>query len=377
MKLRRLRAVAQKEFLHVLRDPWSLGMGLAIPILMLLLFGYALTLDVDHVPLIVWDQSRTPGSRDLISRFTGSRYFDVKGNAQDYHDVEAAIDTQEVIGALVIPVNFTQGINPAHAAPVQFIVDGSDANTATIALGYAQALVLGYSQDIRLQQVQRLLGQTLPAPVDFRPRVWFNTDLVSKDFIVPGLIAVIMMVIAALLTSLTMAREWERGTMEQLISTPVKGPELVFGKLCPYFAIALVDVLIAVLLGRFLLDVPMRGSIPFLFLTVIVFLMGTLPVGMLFGILTRNQLLATQLAMLVTFLPSFLLSGFAYAIPNMPYPVQVISYFIPARYFITILRGIYLKKIGPEILWSQVAFLLIFGALMLVLTLRTFRKKLE
>lgn len=376
MKITRLWAIARKEYLHIFRDPRSLGMGIAIPLIMLLLFGYALTLDVNHVPLIVWDQSRSPASRELVSRFSGSHYFSLKTYVQDYGTIERAIDRREALAALIIPVDFDRRTDAGPAAPVQMIVDGSDSNTATIALGYAEVITLAYSQERLFQAIERRGGLRPVPPLDVQPRVWFNAELESRNYIIPGLIAVIMMVIAALLTSLTVAREWERGSMEQLISTPIKGPELILGKLLPYFTIGMFDVLLAVLLGEFLFRVPLRGNPALIFGLSAVFLAGTLSLGMLISIVTKNQLLASQLAMILTFLPAFLLSGFAYPIRSMPVALQYITYLIPAKYFVTLLKGIYLKGVGPGVLWIEGAFLTVFAALMLVLANRKFKKKL-
>lgn len=377
MKLRRVWAVSRKESLHILRDPRSLAMAIAIPMLMLVLFGYALALDVDNVPMIVWDQSRSFASRDYIARFSGSRYFSVRDYVSSYGEVEQAIDTRRALIALVIPPDFAGALESLRPARIQVIVDGSDSNTATIAMGYLDALTLVYSRDILLSQMRRIAGTSLAQPVDFRPRVWFNEDLQSRNYIIPGLIAVIMMVIAALLTSLTVAREWEQGTMEQLISTPVKGHELILGKLLPHFAIGMIDVLLAVLMGEFLFQVPLRGNVALLFGMAAIFLAGSLSMGIFISIVTKNQLLASQLAMVLTFLPAFLLSGFMYAIINMPRPLQVITLIIPARYFVALLKGIYLKGVGLEVLGLQAALLTVFALVMMTLANIKFKKKLR
>ena len=376
MKLQRFRAIARKEFIHVFRDPRSLGMAIAMPMLLLILFGYALTLDVDRVPLVVWDQSETPASRELISRFAGSRYFSLRAEVRDYHELEHAIDTGHVLMALVVPRDFAGRVVSGRPARLQMIVDGSDANTATIAAGYADAIVSVYGQEIRLEAVRRQGGAALRPPLDLRLRVWFNDDMSSRNYIIPGLIAVIMMVIAALLTSLTVAREWERGTMEQLISTPVKTPELIFGKLLPYFVIGMFDVLLAVLMGEFVFDVPLRGSVLLLFLMAAVFLVGALSMGMTISIVAKNQLLANQLAMVLTFVPAFILSGMVFSIANMPAAVRAITYLVPARYFVTLLKGIYLKGVGLEVLGAEAALLVVFSAAMIGLAHVMFRKKL-
>ena len=377
MKPMRVWAIARKEFVHVLRDPRSLSMAIAIPMLLLFLFGYALTLDVDNVPIVVWDQNQSQTSRELISRFDGSRYFSVRDYVRDYQEVERAIDSGRALAALIIPTDFGSDIESGHAAPIQLIVDGSDSNTATIAMGYADFVTLSYSQDVAINEIQRTGGRKLHPPLDMRPRVWFNAELVSKNYIIPGLIAVIMMVIAALLTSLTIAREWERGTMEQLIATPVKGSELILGKLIPYFALGMLDVLLAVLMGEFVFQIPLRGNVPLLFGMSAIFLVGALSLGMFISIMTRGQLLASQLAMVLTFLPSFLLSGFMYAIENMPLPIQIMTHLIPARYFVVLLKGIYLKGVGLEVLGVDAALLTLFAIVMVGLANWKFRKKLE
>ena len=352
-------------------------MAIAIPMLLLVLFGHALTLDVDQVPMVVWDQSGSPVSRDLISRFSGSKYFLITGHASSYQEVERAIDSGRALMALIIPTRFGSLIHAGRPAPVQLIVDGSDSNTATIAMGYADAIVQSYSQEIAVHESRRLGKEALRPPLELRPRVWFNPDMESKNYIVPGLIAVIMMVIAALLTSLTMAREWERGTMEQLISTPVKGHELIIGKLLPYFAIGMLDVLLAVCMGKFLFHVPLRGSVALLFGMAAIFLAGTLSLGMVISIVAKSQLLASQVAMVLTFLPAFLLSGFMYAISNMPKPIQLITHLIPARYFVALIKGIYMKGVGLEVLAAEAGLLAVFTAAMAALAAMKFKKKLE
>ena len=343
---------------------------------MIILFGYALTLDVDHVPLVAWDQSATPLSRAYLAQFTGSRYFSFRGTVDNYRDLEHAIDTREAWIALVIPPGFARDLAAAGTPAVQAIVDGSDANTAGIVLGYAQGISLAFNQRLTLAEIQRATGTTPRPSLDLRPRVWFNPDLESKNYIIPGIIAVIMGLIAALLTSLTIAREWENGTMEQLISTPIRAAELILGKLLPYFAIGLVDVLIAVLMAVFIFHVPLRGSVPLLFGVAGLFVFGTLAQGILISTVARQQLLASQFAMVSTFLPAFLLSGFTFAIANMPGPVQVVTYIVPARYFVALVKGIFLRGVGLDALWPDALFLLVFAVVVAGAAIKKFRKKL-
>ena len=377
INLRRLVAVARKEFIHVLRDKRALAIAILLPMIMLMIFGYALTLDLDRVPLAILDQSRTPQSRELVARFEGSRYFSVVQRAGSEREVEAAINRGEAMLGLVVPLDFGRRVASERKTQVQVLADGSDANTTTLALAYAETIVRGYSQEVLVMKVRRLTGKAPALPMELRPRVWFNTDMESKIFIVPGLIAVIMMLITALLTSLTVAREWETGTMEQLISTPVRPPELILGKLAPYFVIGMVDMLLSVLAGRFLFEVPIRGSLVLLFCVSAVFLVGALALGIFISTLAKTQLLASQAAFVATFLPAFLLSGFMFDIGNMPRPLQVMTNLIPARHFVTVLRGLYLKGTGLAELWPQCLLLVAFAALMLLLAIRTFKKRLD
>lgn len=375
MNFRRIGAVARKEFLHIIRDPRSLAMGIAMPMIMLLLFGYALTLDVDDVPIAVWDQSRTPDSRDLISRFQGSRYFSVAGTASSYGEIERAIDRREILAAVVIPYDFARTIG-GGGSDVQLLVDGTDANTASLAIGYAQSIAQAWSLDFAVQMLRRNGQPPVTLPLDLRPRIWFNEDLESRNYIVPGLIAIVMAVIAALLTSLTIAREWETGTMEQLISTPLRGHELITGKIIPYFVIASIDVAIAVIMGLVLFHVPFRGSPVLLVITSAFFLVGALCLGILISIVTKSQLLASQIALVGTFLPAFLLSGFMFDIANMPVPLQMITYVIPARYFVSVLKALFLKGVGLSVIAGDVGLLMAFGTLMVVIANVRFKKKL-
>lgn len=387
MNYRRLKAVARKEFLHVLRDPRSLMMGIGMPMMLLFLFGYALTMDVDRVPLAVWDQSQSVESREFISRFSGSRYFDLRISTDNYRQIEDAVDRREALIALVIPADFARILSRGETALVQTVVDGSDPNTATIALGYAEATAATFTRDIMLKQLRNTptlsQGERVSAlspgklPVlELRPRVWFNNDMVSRNFIFPGLIAVVMMIMAAILTSLCMAREWETGTMEQLIVTPVTGAELIFGKLAPYFCIGMLDLLLCVGVGEFVFDVPLRGSLWLLAPLSMLFLFGALSFGMLLSIITKSQLLASQVGIVTTVLPAFLLSGFIFPIENMPLPIQTVTHIITARYFVFILRGIYLKDVGIGVLWPEVLFLAGFGVIVMTVAIKKFRKKI-
>ena len=377
MKLRRLFAVAKKEFLHVFRDWRSLTLSLAIPVILIMLFGYALTLDLRHVPTVVWDQSRTPESRELVDLYAGSPYFSIEAHTDSYEAIQQRLDRGSAMVALVIPTDFARTLNAGKETAIQVICDGSDANTSRLAMNYATAIGMIYSTRITARQME-LRGRTgFEQPLEMVPRAWYNPDLRSQNVIVPGIIAIVMVVIASMLTSVTIAREWETGTMEQLISTPLRGPELVFGKAVPYFVIGMTDVAIAVGLGRWLFDVPIVGNAALLFAMAAVFLTGALFWGMFLSIVLKSQVLANQIAIVSGYLPTLILSGFVFAIENMPLPIQCITYIVPARYFIVLLRGIYMKGIGLEILWLDGLLLAIYAVLMVILANKKLKFKLE
>lgn len=375
MNLRRVKAIANKEFIQIWRDPRSLALGIAIPVILIVLFGYALSLDIDHVPMVVWNQDNSKSSIDFLLNFKNSKYFSINSYYDNYRDIERDINYGRAMIGMVIPKDFSRYLHSKQKAPVQVILDGSDSNTAQIALGYVNSVVTAYNANI-VTNALRAAGAPSINVLDFRPRVWFNQDFESKNFIVPGLIAIIMMIIAALLTSLTVAREWERGTMEQLISTPVRPAELIVGKFIPYFVIGVLDLTVAVLMGKFVFLVPLRGSVVLLFILSSIFLTGALALGIYISTVSKSQLMASQMALLASFLPTLLLSGFTYEIFNMPKIVQALTYFIPARYFITILRGIYLKGIGIFDLWFETLCLMLFTYLAVGAAIKKFKKKI-
>ncbi|HXM42297.1 MAG TPA: ABC transporter permease [Bryobacteraceae bacterium] len=376
MSLRRIRAMFEKEFRHILRDSRSLVMALFLPLFQMLLFGYALNLDVDRIPTLIYDGDHSADSRALIERFHASRFFEIEGFTNSYAAIEKDIDKSKVLLGIVIPRDYSQRLNAGSKASVQVLLDGSDSNTASIALSYVESLLQNYGLQVRSNGQDRSAGIPIVSPVDARVRIWYNSTLISTNYIVPGLIAAMMMVIAALLTSLTVAREWEMGTMEQLLSTPVHASEIVLGKMLAFFVIGLADTTIAVLVGIFVYGVPFRGSIWLLALSTAIFLSGAFFWGIFVSAVARTQLFAFQLGMVTTFLPSFLLSGFLYAIENMPVPIQVITRAFPARYFVTIVRGIFLKGIGLNLLWPQVVFLAVFSILVFWAAERRMRQKI-
>ena len=376
MSYRRTRAVLVKELHHIARDPRSLAMALAAPVMMLVLFGFALSLDVDRIPTLVYDQDGTSASRDLIRQFQGSHYFEILGFVNRYEAIERGIDRNQILMGLVIPWDYSRNLKLGRSAPVQIVIDGSDSNTAGIALGYVDSVVRDYSLALRSDAQNRKGAGAAQPPVDARMRVWYNSSLESKNYVVPGLMAVILMIIAALLSSLTIAREREMGTMEQVLSTPLRPAEMVLGKMLAYFLVGVTDAAVTVIVGLLIFQVPFRGSYLMLALSTCLFLFGALFWGIFVSAVSPTQLQAYQIGILTSFLPAFLLSGFVYAIETMPTIIQVITRVVPARYYVTILKGVFLKGVGIGVLWRDLGFLLLYGTIVFLLAVRRLNRKM-
>jgi ABC-2 type transport system permease protein len=370
LDLVRLWAMARKEALQLRRDPRSLILAFILPVLMVLFFGYAITWDVKDIRFSAWDQDRTRESRELLEAFQASGYFTLTERAEGYREVEEALALGRVRAVLVIPPDYSETLASGRPAPVQLLLDGADANTATIAMNYADAIVAGESADRVLQ------GRELPTMVEAETRIWYNETLESRNMVVPGLVAAIMSIIAAMLTSLTIAREWERGTMEQLAATPVRALEIVLGKLLPYVAIGLFDVAMTVAVGVWVFGVPFRGSVLLLAGMSLLFLVGALGVGIFISAIAGSQVFAMQAAMVATYLPAVLLSGFLFDISAMPVALQAVTFLVPARYFVVVTRGILLKGVGAGVLWPQAVFMTVFAVVGLGLATRVFKKEI-
>ena len=352
-----IKAVARKEFYHLIRDFRSMYLAFVIPLLLILMFGYALSLDVDNVRTVIVDQDKTGLSRDFIRKLDASAYFDIVCHLDDPQAAVGYLDRGVTTMALVIPPGWTEDLKADREASLQILLDGSDPNFAGLSGGYITAFVEAYNRDRLLSFLNRKGRQEISPPVDGRIRVWFNEDLDSRNFIVPGIIAIIIMIVGAMLTSLVIAREYENGTMETIRSLPIGGGEFLLGKAIPYFLIALVDVLVAVFMGQVLFGVVMKSSFWLMVLASAVYISVALCLGLLISIATKSQLVANQMAILITFLPSLLLSNFVFPVSNMPTVFQILTYVIPATYFIDILNGIYLRSLGFEHLWPSFAVL--------------------
>lgn len=376
MRAHRLLAVARKEVIQILRDGRSLGIVLILPIAMTLLFGYGVTLDINHIKTCVLNHDGSPASWDLVRRFQASDYFDVLTVAANPEELVGLIDSSRCQFALVIPHDFARQLRAGGAVTVQSLVDGTDDNTATIAISYAEAIVAGYSGEILTEFLARQGQSGLALPLTIEARTWFNEELVSQSFIIPGVIALVMAVVGTFLTALTVAREWERGTMEQLISTPVTPLEIMLGKLAPYFVIGLFDTALCAGMGVWWFGVPFRGSVGTLFAASSLFLVVVLGIGFFVSVVAKTQMAASQASLIATFLPAFLLSGFLFAVEQMPAPIRVITHFVPAKYFVTILKGVFLKGATLETLRFEMFALTIFALVVTLLATRSFQKKL-
>ena len=377
MNYHRILAMMKKEVLQIRRDPRSLLIILLMPVLQLFIYGYALNLDVHHVPLCVYDEDNTQFSQNLLKRFQATDYFDIVHVASSYQDVVHEIDSGHAVAALVIPPQFTETLHSGQRATVQLILDASDSNSASVALGYVQGIIGNYSAGVTADWAQSHNAPVGPPPVNFQARTWFNEDLQSAATFVPGVVAMVMAVVGAFLTSLTIAREWERGTMEQLISTPVGRMEIEIGKLTPYFAIGMVDTAVCALAAVYWFDVPFRGSWIVLFGSSALFLIVVLSLGYLISVVAKSQLAASQLALMATFLPTFLLSGFLFPLEQMPVAVQIIGRALPAVYFVSILREVFLKGTAFHQMFPQLGALAIYMVILLTLATRAFHKRLE
>ena len=377
MSLRRILAMMRKEVIQIWRDPLSLLVIFAMPLVQLVIYGYGVNLDVKHIPLCVYDRDGTQSSQDLLKHFQSTDYFSIVRVANNYRDVVESIDRGACTAAVVVPPQFSEILRSRGTAHVQALLDASDSNTANISMGYALALLQAYSQQVQVDWEQRNGLPRVTPNVSFQPRTWFNEDLESMSNIVPGVVAMVMAVVGAFLTSLTIAREWERGTMEQLISTPVRKLEIQIGKLVPYFVIGMTDTALCAGVAVWWFRVPFRGSWTVLFVCSALFLIVVLSLGYFFSVTAKSQLGASQMALLVTLLPTFLLSGFIFPIDQMPFIVQGITRILPARYYVSILRNVFLKGTAVRLMAGDVAALSIIAGVLILRATRAFQKRLE
>jgi ABC-type multidrug transport system permease subunit len=390
---RTIRAIMRREFTDVLRDRRSLILTFLYPISMLIMYGYGIRYDVDNVPLTILDYDETPESRNLSQQMVRSGYFHLVRWARTAHDVDRDLTTDASKAAVIIPVDFAAHIRAGRPVAVQALIDGSDSNTATIAQGYLLAMIARYAAELTATGGAGVPAARLGAapfgafrrgpppaaagaPIQLQSRMWYNPELKSVNFIVPGIIAVIMMIVGAILTALSIVKEKERGTIEQILVSPIRPLEMMIGKIIPYVIIAFIDLAIVVGAGYLVFRVPIRGSLLQLAIFSLLYLISSLGTGVFVSTIAENMQTAMLAAIFLSLLPSVLLSGFVFPIENMPLPIQVITYFFPGRYFVTAIRGIYLKGVGIGVLWPQAALLLCFSVGIVWLSASRFQEKL-
>ncbi len=370
LSLVRIGAIAGKEWLQIRRDTRSLILALVAPALLIMLFGYALTVDVTNVSIAVLDRDKSALSRKFLEQFSHTEYLRVYRYIDTYDEADRLIDAGDIAMALVLPVGFEKRFKAGKNVEVQLLADGSDSTSATVAMGYVKAIINNFNLSVKSDELKRIGISNVRMPVEIKSRILYNPELQSKNFIIPGLLVLVLAIISALIASLTISREWERGTMETLITTPVRGFEVIAGKLVPYLFIGLFDVIVTLALGYFVFGVPLKGSFTELYLVSLLFLIGTSLLGMMISSATKVQVLSVQVAMVVTYLPSFILSGFIFPIKNMPLVIQGITYLIPAKYLIVLVKGIFLKGVSVTLLWTQIVFLFVFAAVVCAVSVK-------
>jgi ABC-2 type transport system permease protein len=377
MGMTRVLHLMRKEWIELKSDPRLFGVVVLAPLIQLVLLGYAATTDVKDIPLVVVDADRSAGSRDLIERFEVSENFVIAGLLGSTDEIDRWLDRGEAWMALSIPADYGQRLQAGRPVTLQVVVDGTDSNSTTVALGYARALVGGYTRDLLDQRRRERpaqpppAGTTAPGAVNAEIQVWFNPRLESRDFMLPGIIALLLLVVTSNLSAMAIVREKEVGTLEQLNVTPLARWELIAGKLLPYAAIGVLDVVLVLIVAIYWFEVPMRGSITLIFAMSIIYLLSTLGLGLFVSSISNTQQQAMMTTVFFFLMPMIYLSGFIFPIENMPAWIQPITYLIPLRYFLVIVRGIFLKGVGLEVLWPQAAALFAWGAV--VLTLATLR----
>jgi ABC-2 type transport system permease protein len=373
----RLLAVARKEVVQILHDRRSLVIVILMPVILVLLFGYGVNLDLKGLPVYVYDQDGSQQSQDLLKHFQASKYFHLVSTVRSYPELSRALDDGHAKMGLVIPWDFSQRLRDGRPVAIQALVDASDDNTANVLIGYSQAVIQSYSGQVQVDWLRRRGLAIQPVAMSVDTRTWYNEDLESSAFIIPGILALVMSVIGAFLTSLTIAREWERGTMEQLISTPVTAMEIMLGKLAPYFVLGMFDTVLSALIAIYWFQVPFRGSWVTLMGASAMFMVVVLSLGFFISVLAKTQFAASQIALLVTFLPAFLLSGFLFSIEQMPIALQWITRVLPARYYVSVLKKIFLKGTPASMLSAELVPLAVFAVVLTMLATHSFHKRLE
>ena len=374
--MRNILHIIRKEFLQLRQDKKMFGMSIIAPVLQLIILGYAATFDVSNIPTVVCDFDNSPSSRELLRSFTSTGYFTIVGYFDKTSEIDNQLDDGHASIAVVIPRGFEKKIGAGQSAPLQVLADGTETSTAGIGLSYVSNIVSQYSQNILLESMVKRGSATLPARVSAEFRVWYNPELKSRNFMVPGVLGLLLMVMTMLLTSLAIVKEKELGTLEQLVVTPIKPYQLIIGKLAPFFMIGVIDVMLVVFFASLIFSLPVKGGVLLLLLLSLIFLMTTLGLGLFISTISRTQQQAMMTAIFFFMLPMMFFGGFVFPIENMPTIIQYVSYIIPVRYYFIIVRGLFLKGVGLNILWPQAAALMIFGSVILSMSVIRFHKRL-
>ncbi len=374
MNLNRIKAIAKKEFKHLLRDYRMLAILFLFPVFLLLMFGYAVNFDVHHIKLVVYDQEYSEVTRNMVKGFTNSEYFDLVGYVNGENKLKGILDDKIAQCIIVIPSDFSRKFYSKQTVKVQILIDGVDGNTASIIQNYLTAAFQTYSQNITGEVLTRN-GIKNYQPIDLEARFWYNPDLQTTRFLIPGLIAMILLITAAISVSLSLVREKERGTMEQINVSPVSSFELIAGKILPYLLLALIDAAIILLVGYILFGVEIKGSIILLFITTLIFLTASTSIGILVSVIADSQQVAFSMATFVTLLPSFILSGFVFPIESMPLPVRILTNITPAKFFIEIMRAIIIRGVGVSSFWDQALYLILFTSVIILLSNVIYKRK--
>ncbi|WP_041294191.1 ABC transporter permease [Ignavibacterium album] len=368
----------KKEFLQFKRDPKMFGIILIAPVIQLIFLGYAANLDIEKIKLIVFDQDKTSTSRKLVEELTSSGYFVIQEYVNDYKSVTTYLDYNKAIVAVVIPNDFEKKINRRETTKLQAIFDAADGNTASIAAGYLQQIILQFAKNTSFQMMQKSGNLIIPVGnITPEIRVWYNPTLKTRNYMVPGIVGLLLSIVTLLLTSLAVVKEKEIGTMEQLIVTPLKPYQIIIGKLVPFILLGFLSIVIVLTAMRIVFDIPVKGSIPFLFLSAFFYILSTLGLGLFVSTISKTQQQAMMIAVFAVMMPMVFLSGFAFPIENMPEIIQYISYIIPLKYFINIIRGVISKGLGFAELWINALVLLIMGIFIIVLSSLRFQRRLD
>lgn len=367
MIFKHIKPIIAKEFRQILRDKRSLTILLIFPAVLVLFIGYALNFDVKHISLAVFDQDRSAQSREFIRSFTNTEYFDLNHTVTSHREVDRLLDGGDALMVIVIPVDFSQRLLSGRDAPVQILIDGSNANTATTSIAYVSAIIQTYSAKLAVGVLERM-GREMYLPIDFRPKVWYNPELSSAKFLVPGLIGFIMMISAVISTSLSVVREKERGTIEQIMVSSLRTVDVIIGKTVTFLIISLLASTLVLIIGYFFFDIVVRGSILWLYVGIFIFLIGALGQGLLISTIVQTQQVAFMVSVFSSLLPTFLLSGFVFTIRSMPLVLQILSNVTPSKFFLVVVRSVILKGAGPSAIWDQLVYMAIFAVVMIAVS---------